>query len=95
MIAARRPRRPAHRRCDVSPAKAEQIRTIARRADEKFAGVLPCDPELLRSFRGVGPKCAHLALGIACGQTRISVDVHDSTCPVLDACRRIGLERHR
>jgi endonuclease-3 len=24
----------------------------------------------------VGPKCAHLALGIACGERRISVDVH-------------------
>jgi len=44
-------------------------------ADE-YAGVLPCDDSVLRSFRGVGPKCAHLALGIACGQLRISVDVH-------------------
>ena len=24
----------------------------------------------------MGPKCANLALGIACGQARISVDVH-------------------
>ncbi|HXT49180.1 MAG TPA: hypothetical protein VN717_11120, partial [Gemmatimonadaceae bacterium] len=23
-----------------------------------------------------GPKCANLALGVACGETRISVDVH-------------------
>lgn len=27
-------------------------------------------------FKGVGVKCAHLTLGIACGQPSISVDVH-------------------
>jgi endonuclease-3 len=57
-------------------AKARQIRAIARRAADDFGGDLPCDAELLRSFSGVGPKCAHLALGVACGSTLISVDVH-------------------
>jgi endonuclease III len=57
-------------------AKAAQIREIAHRTVEEFGGRLPCDVEVLRSFRGVGPKCAHLALGIACGETRISVDIH-------------------
>ncbi len=28
------------------------------------------------SFDGVGIKCANLTLGIACGQKKISVDVH-------------------
>ena len=28
------------------------------------------------AFEGVGPKCAHLALGVACHQPHISVDVH-------------------
>lgn len=28
------------------------------------------------SFSGVGPKCANLVLGIACGESRIGVDVH-------------------
>ncbi len=56
--------------------KAEQIRAIARRTADEFGGALPCDAELLRSFAGVGPKCANLALGIACGERRISVDVH-------------------
>jgi endonuclease-3 len=28
------------------------------------------------SFSGVGPKCANLALGVACDQAGISVDVH-------------------
>jgi endonuclease-3 len=57
-------------------AKAGQIREIARQTVEQYQGELPCDVEVLRSFRGVGPKCANLALGIACGQTRISVDIH-------------------
>jgi endonuclease-3 len=57
-------------------AKAEQIRAIARRTAQEYGGTLPCDVDVLRSFKGVGPKCAHLALGVACGELRISVDVH-------------------
>jgi len=57
-------------------AKARQIHEIARRTAEEFGSELPCDAEVLTSFKGVGPKCANLALGIACGQRRISVDVH-------------------
>jgi endonuclease-3 len=57
-------------------AKATQIRAIAQRTATEFGGELPCDFELLTSFKGVGPKCANLALGIACGETRIGVDVH-------------------
>jgi endonuclease-3 len=56
--------------------KARTIRAIARRTAEEFGGTLPCDFEVLTSFSGVGPKCAGLALGIACGQSHIGVDVH-------------------
>jgi endonuclease III len=56
--------------------KARQIREIARAAEREYGGALPCDETVLRSFPGVGPKCANLALGIACGSTLISVDVH-------------------
>jgi endonuclease III len=56
--------------------KAGQIRAIAGRVEQEFGGVLPCDFDLLISFDGVGPKCANLSLGIACGESRISVDVH-------------------
>src|SRR5919112_980412 len=48
--------------------KAHQIHAIATRTVEEFGGELPCDDEVLQSFAGVGPKCAHLALGIACGE---------------------------
>ena len=57
-------------------AKAATIRAIARRTVDEFDGTLPCDADVLTSFKGVGPKCANLALGVACGETRISVDVH-------------------
>jgi len=57
-------------------AKAATIREIARRTVTEFDGALPCDAEVLMSFKGVGPKCANLALGVACNESRISVDVH-------------------
>lgn len=128
--------------------KAGQIQAIARQIVERYGGELPCDEEAMLAFSGVGVKCAHLALGIGCGQPWISVDVHVhrvtnrwgyvaastpektmvalekvlpraywveinrllvpfgkhictgtlphcSTCPVLDMCRQVGVERHR
>lgn len=56
--------------------KAGQIQAIARRTVEEFGGELPCNPDVLLSFGGIGPKCTNLALGIACGAERISVDIH-------------------
>jgi endonuclease-3 len=56
--------------------KAYNIRALAKRVVEEYRGNLPCDFETMISFRGVGPKCANLTLGIACGATEISVDVH-------------------
>jgi endonuclease-3 len=62
--------------CTFHDVKARTIRRIAETTLEQHAGVLPCDPEVLMSFHGVGPKCANLALGIACNLPLISVDVH-------------------
>lgn len=56
--------------------KAAQILAIAQRAVRDHSGVLPCDFATLTSFSGVGPKCANLALGIACGRPAIAVDIH-------------------
>ncbi|CUS02802.2 Endonuclease III [Candidatus Promineifilum breve] len=56
--------------------KAVQIQAIARQVAEAYGGELPCDEAVLLSFSGVGVKCAHLALGIACDQPWISVDIH-------------------
>jgi endonuclease-3 len=62
--------------CTFHEPKARQIREIARRAVDEHGGVVPCDEEVLLSFRGVGPKCANLVLGIACGHSSIGVDIH-------------------
>lgn len=56
--------------------KAGQIRDIAIRVRDEFAGSLPCNAEVMQSFPGIGPKCANLTLGVACDQQRISVDIH-------------------
>lgn len=63
-------------RSSFHEAKAPQLLSIAQRCVRDFNGELPCDLDALLSFRGVGPKCAHLVLGIACGQPRIGVDIH-------------------
>jgi endonuclease-3 len=57
-------------------AKAPTLIAIARRAADEFGGVLPADEEVLQTFRGVGPKCANLVVGIAGGSNRVAVDVH-------------------
>jgi endonuclease-3 len=57
-------------------AKARQIHALAERTESEFGGTLPPDAEVLTSFAGVGPKCAHLALGVAAGVPLISVDIH-------------------
>lgn len=59
-------------------AKAPQIQAIARIAEEN-GGALPCDEAALLALPGVGPKCANLALGIACGAEaapHAAVDTH-------------------
>ncbi|MFD2932830.1 endonuclease III domain-containing protein [Spirosoma flavum] len=56
--------------------KAYTMRGIAERIINEFNGQLPADFDTLISLKGVGPKCANLALGVATGQSAISVDVH-------------------
>ncbi len=62
--------------CSFHEAKSRQMKAIARRALSEFKGEIPCDEEIMLSFPGVGPKCAHLVLGIACGMPLIGVDIH-------------------
>jgi endonuclease-3 len=64
------------RGCTFHEAKARQIHAIARRAVAEYGGELPCDPAVLLSLPGIGPKCANLVLGIACGESAIGVDIH-------------------
>jgi endonuclease-3 len=56
--------------------KAYTMLGIAKRTLEEFNGHIPADFETLTSFKGVGPKCANLTIGVATGQAAISVDIH-------------------
>jgi endonuclease-3 len=56
--------------------KAVQIQQIARTTAAEYDGTLPCEEETVLAFPGIGPKCAALALGIACDQERLPVDIH-------------------
>jgi len=64
------------RASSFSETKAANIQTIAQRALAEFHGELPCDMAQLLTLPGVGPKCAGLALAIACNQPHIGVDSH-------------------
>ena len=63
-------------RATFHESKARQIVQIAQRVIDEFGGEVPCDDELLQTFPGVGPKCAHLVLGVACNAPRVSADIH-------------------
>lgn len=128
--------------------KAATILRIAEQATSRWNGMLPADAGALTGIKGIGPKCAHLALGIAAKVPVIGVDIHVhrvanrwgyvqtktpeqtlaaleqklpqshwitinrllvpfgkhictgklprcSTCPVVDYCRQVGVEKHR
>lgn len=55
--------------------KARTIRDVAAAA-LAHGGDLPADAETLTAIRGIGPKCAHLALGVAANVPVIAVDIH-------------------
>ena len=56
--------------------KAYTMLGIAKVAVVEYGGNLPANYEKLVALKGVGPKCAKLALGVATGYPGISVDVH-------------------
>ena len=62
--------------CTWPGQKAETIVALSRAVVAEHGGETPADFDALTAVKGVGPKCANLALGIACGVPAISVDVH-------------------
>lgn len=62
--------------CTFPGQKAHTILGICKAAVQQHHGVLPADFDKLTALKGVGPKCANLALGVASGHAAISVDVH-------------------
>jgi endonuclease-3 len=55
--------------------KSDTIRTVAEAAMQN-GGHLPQTFDALTALKGVGPKCANLALGVALNIPAISVDIH-------------------
>jgi endonuclease-3 len=56
--------------------KTYTILGIAKEAVENYKGKLPAEFDKLIALKGVGPKCANLALGVAHQVVAISVDIH-------------------
>ena len=56
--------------------KARDLLALSRRIVEDHGGEVPDTPEGLMAFRGVGPKIAALALGVALNRPFIAVDIH-------------------
>ena len=56
--------------------KAPNILRLSQQIIDEYGGETPADFEALTAFKGVGPKCANLALGVALNYPAISVDVH-------------------
>ena len=56
--------------------KADTILAVSEAALREPGGELPADFDVLTSMKGIGPKCANLALGVATGLAAISVDIH-------------------
>ena len=56
--------------------KARDILTLSRLIRYEHGGVVPDTPDGLMAFRGVGPKIAALAIGVALGRPVIAVDIH-------------------
>ncbi len=64
-------------KCTFHGPKSRTIHSIAQRVANEFGDALPCDFDLLKSFPGVGPKCANLALGVTCDEPHgVAVDIH-------------------
>ena len=59
-----------------APAKADNILALSRTIVEEYDGETPADYDKLIAFKGVGPKVASLALGVALNHPIIAVDIH-------------------
>ncbi len=63
-------------KCTYPGQKADTILALSRTIVDEHGGATPPTFAELTAFKGVGPKCANLALGVALGVPAISVDVH-------------------
>jgi endonuclease-3 len=56
--------------------KAKNVIALSRQLNEKFAGVVPNDREVLETLPGVGRKTANVVMNVAFGAPTIAVDTH-------------------
>ena len=56
--------------------KADNILALSQRIIDEYGGETPADYDQLIDFKGVGPKVASLALGVALDYPVIAVDIH-------------------
>lgn len=56
--------------------KAKSILAIAEILEEKYAGKVPEDLDILLTFPGVGRKTANLVISVGFGKPAICVDIH-------------------
>lgn len=57
-------------------AKADNIIALCQTILTEYGGETPADYDRLIAFKGVGPKVASLALGVALNQPIVAVDIH-------------------
>jgi len=62
--------------CTFAWQKTKTLVGLSEKILREYDGETPCDFEGLTDLPGIGPKCANLVLGIACGEPRIGVDIH-------------------
>lgn len=56
--------------------KADNILALSQTIVDEYGGETPADYDKLVAFKGVGPKVASLALGVALNHPIIAVDIH-------------------
>jgi endonuclease III len=78
---------------DVKPTgffrnKTRSIKNFAGEVEQRFAGRIPEDVDMLTTIKGIGRKTANVVVGLAFGKPAIIVDTH-----VMRVSKRIGLTK--
>jgi endonuclease-3 len=72
--------------CSYPNNKAKHLAGMSKVLTEKFGGIVPDDPEVLRELPGVGRKTANVIASVVFGKPVMAVDTH-----VFRVAARIGL----
>lgn len=75
--------------CTYPNNKSKHLASMARMLVEKYAGIVPSDPEELQKLPGVGRKTANVLASVLFDKPVIAVDTH-----VFRVSQRIGLVKN-